>query len=64
MDILCIGKCVNASFDRDVCMSCERTRPLIVVDDTELTGTMMLSEELQRIANREIELGKHNYCVL
>ena len=64
MDILCIEQCVKASFDRDVCMSCERTRPLIVVDDSEFTDNVMLSEDLQRIASTEIELGKHKYYVL
>ena len=51
MDVRCIEKCVNASFDRDVCMSCEMTRPLIVIN--EFTATTMLAADLEGIANTQ-----------
>ena len=49
MDIHCIEQCVNASFNADICRSCEHTRPLIVVKE-ELPDNNLITY-LEGIAN-------------
>ena len=52
MDRRCIEQCIEANFDVDTCMSCDSTRPLIVVrDNVPTTGR---SPFLQGVANREL----------
>ena len=65
MDIRCIEQCVNASFNADICRSCERTRPLIVVKE-ELPDNNLIMY-LEGIANSiyllSLSLSLHTHFV-
>ena len=53
MDLDCIRQCIGANFDSDMCMSCEPTRPLIVVSN-EVDD--MTAQVLENIANNKLSM--------
>ena len=53
MDIACLTKCINGSFDTELCKSCEPTRPIIVLRD-DIPENARLNTYLEGIANNEL----------